>query len=240
MGDGLVLEREVHARVEPQDLLGRRDLGSSQGRAVCLAGVLLVRRRPSDDRRQGDDRRRIGIIARGDHGPVQRLDVLLVPARRAPAHPLRVPAVSGVPGEDVLRLGDVGVVLDRDIVVVVDQHQTSELVVACQRRDLVTDAFFDVAVRGEDVDMVVERALPGRGIRVEQPALAPGCHSHADRVSQALAERSRRGLYPRGQPMLGVAGRAAAPGTQFLEIIEREPVTGQIKLNVKSQARMPA
>ena len=57
---------------------------------------------------------------------VQRLDVLVVVAlvgvARAPVDGLHVPAVRLVAGADVLALGDPGVVLDGDLVVVVDQR----------------------------------------------------------------------------------------------------------------------
>ena len=59
------------------------------------------------------------------------------------------------------------------------------------------DALLDVAVRGEHVDVVVERAGAGGGVRVEQAALAAGGHGHADRVGQALAERPGGGLHAR-------------------------------------------
>src|SRR5262245_57757177 len=100
-GDRIVLYREVHGRVETQDLLGGRDLGGAKGRAVCLAGVLLVRRRPADDRRQRDDRRRIGVFPGSNQGTVQSFDVLVIALGSTPAHPLGVPAICGVPGQNV-------------------------------------------------------------------------------------------------------------------------------------------
>jgi hypothetical protein len=41
-----------------------------------------------------------------------------------------MPAVGVVAGADVLRLGDRGVVLDRNVVVVIDHDQVAELLVA--------------------------------------------------------------------------------------------------------------
>ena len=77
-------------------------------------------------------------------------DVLVVAVRAcAPVDPLDVPAVGLVAGGDVLGLGDLGVVLDRDLVVVVEHDEVAELLVAGQRGGLVADALLDVAVRGE-------------------------------------------------------------------------------------------
>ena len=43
------------------------------------------------------------------------------------------------------------------------------------------EAFLDVSVRGDHIDLMVERAVSRRGIRVEQPAFAAGGHRHANR-----------------------------------------------------------
>ena len=59
---GSDLEGEVG--VEAQDPLGGRDLVLTEGRAVGLAGVLSVRRRPGDDRAQHDQARLVGRPAR--------------------------------------------------------------------------------------------------------------------------------------------------------------------------------
>ena len=53
----LVGDLEVCVRVEAEHLLGRGDLVGAERRAVGLAGVLRVRRRPADDRAQRDERR---------------------------------------------------------------------------------------------------------------------------------------------------------------------------------------
>ena len=72
-------------RVEAEDLLGRRDLVGAERRAVRLAGVLLVRRRPADDRAQRDERRPVGLrLGRLERG-LQRGHVLDVGPVRARA-----------------------------------------------------------------------------------------------------------------------------------------------------------
>ena len=116
---------KVCVRVEAEDLLGRGDLVGAERRAVGLAGVLLVRRGPADDRAQRDERRPVGLGL----GRLERV-------ARAPARPrgtaVRADAsrrcctcqpYAAYRASDVLGLGDVGVVLDRDVVVVVDQRR---------------------------------------------------------------------------------------------------------------------
>ena len=84
---------EVLVRVDAQDLLGGGDLGLAEGRAVRLAGVLQVRRRPADDGAQPDDGGALGLGLGAEQRLVQRLDVLVVLAVGEPVHVLHVPAV---------------------------------------------------------------------------------------------------------------------------------------------------
>lgn len=106
------------------------DLVVPQCRAVCLARVALRRGRPSDDRAQHDQGGagafRLGRLDRGEQG----VDVLDVVARTGPVHRLHVPAVRGIAGWDVLAEGDVGVVLDGDVVRVVEHHEVAQLLMA--------------------------------------------------------------------------------------------------------------
>ena len=122
--------------------------------------------------------------------------------------PLGVPAVGLVAGQDVLAERDGGVVLDRDVVVVVEDDQVAQLLVSGERRGLARDAFLHAAVADDDVDVVVEQRCAGRGVGVEQPALAPSRHRHADAVGDALAERAG------GRPRCRGCGRArGGPGS---------------------------
>ena len=165
VGDGLFFRGEVDLWVEAEDPLGRRHLFRAERGAVGLACVLLVRRGPADDRAERDQRR-LALVCPGlEEGPVQGRHVLVIRRRGAvavaePFHSLHVPTVSRISGADILRFCDFGVVFDRDVIVVVEQRQVAELLVPGQGRHLVADALLDVAVGGEHVDLVVERAQP--------------------------------------------------------------------------------
>jgi hypothetical protein len=82
--------------------------------------------------------------------------------------------------------------------------------------------------------------LAGRGVRVEQAALAAGGHRHADGVAEALAERAGGGLNAGRQPVLGVAGGDRAPGAERLQVVEADAVAGQVQLDVLRQRRVAA
>ena len=227
---------ERDGRVEAEHLLGLGYfLGAERG-AVRGPGVLRVRRWPRDDRAQRDEGRLGGVLPCGLESVVQRPHVLVVTLGCPPAQPLHVPPVGLVPCCDVLGLGDVGVVLDRDVVVVIEHDEVAELLVPGDSGGLVADAFLHVPVGHEAVDVVIERAGTGGGVRVEQAALAPGRHRHPDRVADALAERAGRGLHAAGVPVLRVPRRQAAPLPVVRYVVQSQAIAGQIQLDVESQA----
>ena len=242
-GEHLLVDLEVLLRVEAEHLLGRLDLVGAERRTVDLAGVLLVRRGPADDRAQRDEGGPAGLRLGGHQRRVQRLDVLVVVAlvgvAATPVDGLHMPAVRLVAGCHVLALGDAGVVLDRDLVVVVDHREVAQLLVPGEGAGLVADALLDVAVGDDAPDVVVEDRRAGLGLRVEQAALAAGRHRHADRVAQALPERAGGGLHAGGVPVLGVTRRERAPLPQRLEVVQAQRVTGQEQLDVERQAGVP-
>ena len=123
---------------------------------------------------------------------------------------------------------------------VVDEGQVAELLHAGDRGGLGRDALLDVAVGAEGVDLVVERRVAERRVRVEQAVLAAGGHGHADRVADALAERTGRGLDAGGVAVLRVARGLAAPGAQRLEVVELETPAAQEELEVEGQAGVSA
>ena len=190
------LERLV--RVEAEDLLGRGDLVGAERRAVGLAGVLLGRRGPADDRAQRDERRPVGHrLGRLDRlrrapatsswyavgaAPVDVLDVpavRLVPGRRCPRTwrcSCRPRSRSGCRPRSAVRL--------------------PSFWCAGEGGRLVADALLHVAVGGDHVDRVVERARarrrrPGRTGRARGGPPSP-CRPRCRRPGRAGRWWSRR------------------------------------------------
>ncbi len=159
----------------------------------------------------------------------------LVDAGLLPVDDLDVPVVGLVARLDVLGEGDVGVVLDGDLVGVVDRDQVAELLVPGEAGGLGADALLQVAVAGDDVDEVVERAGAGSGVRVEQAALETLGVGEADGRGDALAERAGGDLDAVGVAVLRVTGRQRAPGAQRLEVVELEAVAAEVELDVLGQ-----
>ena len=227
----------VFLGVEAEELLQAADGVAAQLRAVRGVVVGLARRGPRDERAQADERRAVGDgLGRLDRG-VQRVDVLAVPVRAAgPVDELHVPAVRLVARDDVLGERDLGVALDRDVVVVPQHDEVAQLLRARDGRRLAGHALLQVTVGGDDVDVVVERAGAGRGLGVEQAPLAPRRHREADGRGEALAERAGGDLHAGRVPVLGVARRLRAPGAQRLQVLELQAEAGQVQLDVLRQA----
>ena len=232
--DDLVGDLERLLRVETQDLLGGGHLVVAQRGAMHAAGVHLVRRRISDDGAQRDERRLVGhLLGLGD-GLLDTDDIL------AALDLLHVPPVGAVPRGNILAQRDVGVVLDGDLVLVVEHDQIAQLLGAGQRRRLTGHAFFDVAVGGDHVDEVVERAFTGRCVGIEQAALVARRHRHADRRGQPLPQRAGGDLHTLGVPELGVAGCLRLERPQRLDVGEFQSESTQVELDVQRQAGVPA
>jgi hypothetical protein len=135
----------------------------------------------------------------------------------------------------VLGEGGGGVALDGDVVVVVDEDQVAQLLVARERGGLGGDALLQVAVRDDAPDGVVEGRLALRRLGVEQTALVAGGHRHAHRVRDTLPERAGRGLHARGVPVLGVTRRLRTVRAERLQVVQSELVAGEEELGVKGQ-----
>ena len=143
-------------------------------------------------------------------------------------------------GGDVFAERDVGVALDRDVVVVIEHDQIAEPLVAREAARLTRDAFLHVTVGDEHPDRGVEDALARLRVRVEQAALAARRHRHPDRGGDALTERTGGRLDSQRVAMFGVARGPAAPLPVELQVVDRESVARQVELDIDGEAGMPA
>ena len=208
------------------------DLVGSERGAVRRAGVHLLRRREADHRTQDDERRLVGDLSRGLQRFFDRLEVV-----RA-IDVQDVPAVGLVACRDILGEGDVRVVLDGDVVRVVHHDEVAELLRTRKGGRLGGDALLHVTVGGDDIDEMVEGALALGSLRVEQPALETSRHGHADCGGQSLSERTRGRFHTLCVVNLRVPRGEGAPFTKLLEVLDLEPIAGQVELNVLQKARV--
>src|SRR5690606_16443902 len=96
---------------------------------------------------------------------------------------------------------------------------------------LARHALLQVAVAGDDVHEVVERALAGGSLGVEQAALVARRVREAHGRRETLAQGTGRDLDAVGLAVLGVARGLGTPGAQRLEIVELETETAEVQLH---------
>ncbi len=186
--------------------------------------VLLVGRPVADVGAQHDQR---GLVGDRAGGVDRRLDVVEL---HVLAQVLHVPAVRLEALAHVLREGHPGLAGELDVVVVVEGGQLAEAEVAGERAGLGGHALLDVAVAGDREGAVVDQVVPGAVVTGGQHRLG---EREADRHRDALAERAGGGLDPGRVAALGVPGGRAAQLAEVLQVVERQPVAGQVERRVE-------
>ncbi len=141
------------------------------------------------------------------------------PRSLASLDPGHVPAETLEPLAHVLAKSKVSVAFDRDVIVVVEPAQVVELEVAGERSRFAGDAFHQVAITAQRIDVVVKQLVIRCVVVLGQPLLG---HCHADGIADAGAERTGRGLDTGGFVKLGVTGTDTADLTKVLDCFERD------------------
>jgi hypothetical protein len=190
--------------------LGQPHLLLPQRFAMGGLGVLLVRRAPADVAVDDDQGRPADLGLEGVEGAGEQSGVVGVP------DPEHVPAVALEATEHVVAVGEAGVAVDRDVVVVVEPAEVVELEVAGEGGGLVGDALHQAAVAGERVDVEVEE------LGAEALPLPLGGKRHPDRGGDALAERARGRLDPGGPAVLRVSRRARAQLAELFDLVQAD------------------
>ena len=211
-----------------QGLLRERHFLGPERAAVGGARARLVRRAVADRRAHGDDRGTFLLADGGLDRPVDPVDVGV-----AVLDAEGLPAVGRVAREHVLGEALLRGPVERDVVVVVEVDELSELQMPGQRARLRGDPLHEIPVSHQAERPVIDERVTRTVVAVGEPALR---HRHADGVGRALAEGARRGLDARRQVEFGVAGGPAAPLAERLQVVEGEVVARQVQQAVEQRA----
>ena len=159
-----------------------------------------------------------------------RFQDIEVVGRLAQVH--NVPAVGGKALSSVVGKGEIGRAIDGDPVVVVEADEPVEALMTGKGGSLVADSLGEVAVAAQGEHPVVADfgAKP-----VAQPALG---YRHAHRVGDSLAKGPGRDLDSRCVADLGVSRGLAAPLAEVPQVVEGEPLAGEVKHGVEENGRM--
>ena len=184
-------------------------------------GAGRVRRRGSrgcDDRADNEKRR----LVRDIHGPPNsRFECVEIFTDLAQF--LDVPAVRPEAVPSTIAQRDLGLAVDRDVVVVVAKNHLAEAEMAGKRCGLMTDALREVAIAGDTEDVMVEdlSAVPRAELRFR--------NCHADHVGDALAERTGGDFNTRRASDFGMAWRGRSPLAEVTQVIEGQTKAGKVE-----------
>ncbi len=130
-----------------------------------------------------------------------------------------VPVVGAEAEGDVVAVGDVVVALDADVVVVVEPDEVVEAQVTGEGGGLMGDAFLQIAVGDNGVDLVVADFKVVRVVNGGVVLLADG---EADGVAGARAQGPGGDLDALGVERLGMAGGLAVELAEALDLLHRD------------------
>ena len=135
-----------------------------------------------------------------------------------------VEAFGGVVAKPVFDLA-----IDRDAIVVIKNNEFAQFESACERANLVRDALHEAAVAGEYVGVVVDY-VETWAVKLRTEGFFGDCH--ANRVSEALAERPGCGLDAGRVAVFWVAGGLRIHLSKLLDVFNRHVVAGEVQQRV--------
>ncbi len=173
-----------------------------------LLGAGLLGRAEADGGLGGDQGRLVGRGLGREQGLFEGVLVVAIHFDGVPADGLEAGDLVGAVG-----VGDLAV--DGDVVVVPDDDELVELEVPGQRDGFLGDAFHQAPVTGQHIGVVVD------DVGAELGGELGFGDGKADRIGQALAERTRGGLDTGGMAVFGVAGGLGPDLAEVLHFVDR-------------------
>ena len=194
-------------------------------RGVALGGGGI-----GDDRPQYDESRALRLVPGILERAGDRLEVIaLIDVQHLPAVGLEA-------GAHIFPERDLGMSVDRDVVVVVDQVDAAQPEKPRHGSSLAPDAFHQVAIAHDTPDPVMHHLMVRAVEPVGQNPLGDG---HTDRVRDALAQRAGGHLDAGRVPPLGMPGRARAPLAEVPDLLHGEIVSRQVEQGIQQHGRVP-
>ena len=190
--------------------------------AVCACGICL--RRSVGNLSADDDQRRMFGVRLGVFNRLgNRFGVLAV------CYILHRPAIGLEALADILGEREAGVAFNGDLVTIVEQNQLAKSKMARQRSRLRCNTFHEAAITAQHIGIVVHNRITITVKLGSEPRLR---HSHTDSGRNALPERAGGRLHADGVRIFRMTRRFAAPLTEALEFLHRQPVAKQMQQGI--------
>jgi hypothetical protein len=188
---------EALVGVEAELLLELLDIVGLEGRTVDTVGALVEGSVTDGGSELDNGRLVLGLLGLLD-GSLNGVEVVVTIVNDE-----NLPAVGFITLDNVLSEGDVGVSVNRNMVVVVDGNQVAKLEVTSERGGLTGDTLHQATIAEEAVGVVVRDGESGL---VEGGGSVSLSHGKTDGIANTLSQRTSGHLNTWGVVSLGVAG----------------------------------
>ena len=182
------------------------------------------------DDRLGLDQLRLAVavrLRRGDRS-MEGVEIMTIDLHRVPAEGLETLA-------GVVALRHFGHRVEGDVVGIIDEDEIVQPEVTGEGDRLGSDPFLEAAVARETDDRLVENDVVGRIEFRRRHLRGEGV---ADRIADALSERTGRGLDSDGLSELGVTRGLAVQLAEVFDLLHRQIVAREVEPAVEEHAAM--
>ena len=208
----------------------RRHFVLSQRRAMHVVATGLVRRALADNRLAANERR-LGVLRLGStNGRIDCIDVVAIDATD------NVPAIGFETLRRIVGKPADHIAVDGNAVIVVKSNQLGELPDPGQRAHLMRNAFHHAAIAHENVAVVIDNR---KTLAIELRRQQLFGQRKTNRITDALPQRPGGRFNARRMTIFGMAGGFAAQLAEFLELIKRQVVTGEVQQRVEQHRTVP-
>jgi len=223
-----VRDVELLFGVPAEFFLDEPDFVVAERRAVGLGRILHVRAAVSDMRAELYHARPLVLGLGVIQGLFEARHIVAVAGDFPDVPSVGLEALGPVLGE-----GKLGLAVDADVVVVVDNDKIVQPQMPGQRAGLGGNAFLQVAVAGDDVYLVVDDR---EALAVEVARQILLCDSHSHSVGNPLTQRPGGDLDTQIGCVFRVPGRFAAPLAEVLHLVQAQIVACKMKQRVDQSA----
>ncbi len=171
-----------------------------------------------------DERRSLLILLRLHDSLCQRFQII-----RLFANILYLPMVALKTLGHVIRVGQLRIAFDADVIVIVNANKLAKTQMSGQRSRFMGCALHQVTITANDIGMMVDDFMPFSIVGRRQMGF---CDGHSDCRHHTLTKRAGGRFHTWRNSILRMAGSFASPLAKILEVLEGNIITGQMEHSI--------